>query len=61
MAFPEAEERTLQASQRIEHFLFINEAMLIALLKRCGHEIDANADVRWVEDGARVKWKTSVI
>ncbi len=61
MAFPETEEKFLAASQRIQHALFINEAMLIALLKRCGHEIDTDVDIHWTLEGARVKWTTPVI
>jgi len=62
MAEPEAEEKVLQATQQIEHSVFVNERMLIALLKRCGHEIDAAATtVRWLGDGARVTWTTSLL
>lgn len=57
----EAEEKTLQATRQIEHSVFVDNRMIVALLKRCGHEIDAAAtEVRWLGDGAHVKWTTSV-
>ncbi len=62
MAFPEAEEKFLPATQRIEHALFVDDTMIVAMLKRCGHEMEDNTiDLKWTDFGVRVTWTTSVI
>ena len=47
--------------ETVVHNLWVNQRMLVALLKRCGHEIDADIETRWYEDGVRVRWTTPVI
>jgi hypothetical protein len=47
--------------QRIHNELSIDYAMLLALLRRCGHEIGNDVTVHWLDDEVRVEWTTPVI
>jgi len=58
----ETKKTFLTPSQRIEHAIFIDNHTLIAMLKRCGHEVEEDTvDVKWTADGARVKWTTAIL
>jgi hypothetical protein len=53
--------KTFYKDNRIHHSLVVNEAMLLALLQRCGHSPETGATFSWYRTAVVIKWDTSVL
>lgn len=56
-----SEKIQMSEMPRIENQLFVNDRMLLALLRRCGHDVPKDTIIEWHWDGARIKWTTSIL